>query len=304
MDVSTETIETPPSADGFFMSYLKNKYAGRPISVIVAVGSPAVDFAWRNRGMFGNPPIVATLQAEGRIDRALDVTGLRAGPVVAINGMIDLALALRPDACCVAVIDGTRDNDGGVETAVRRRWNETHPRIRLDYLRDLPLGVVLSRVTTLPDRALVVFARQTIRTASTDMNQFEALAQVVNAARLPVFSAIDDFVGRGIVGGYMWSDEGNAARMAAMARAIANGARARDVPVEQARYVKVVDWRQLERWRIPEARLPAGTVVRFRPQTFFDLYWPYVVGAVLIFVGQLASIVALVVQRIRRRRPE
>ena len=64
------------------------------------------------------------------------------------------------------------------------------------------------------------------------------------------------------------------------------------------------DWRELQRWGISEARLPAGSVVLFRQPSVWVQYRSYIVGAALLVVLQSALIAGLVVQRTRRRRTE
>jgi hypothetical protein len=55
------------------------------------------------------------------------------------------------------------------------------------------------------------------------------------------------------------------------------------------------DWRELQRWKISEGRLPAGSVVRFRELTVWEQYrWPItLIWAVVLF--------GLLFERRRRR---
>ena len=68
--------------------------------------------------------------------------------------------------------------------------------------------------------------------------------------------------------------------------------------------VSQVDWRQLRRWGISEARVPAGTLVRFREPSAWDRYRIYILGAVAVLLAQTALIAGLLVQRARRRQAE
>jgi signal transduction histidine kinase len=68
--------------------------------------------------------------------------------------------------------------------------------------------------------------------------------------------------------------------------------------------VPEVDWRQLRRWEIGEARIPAGTLIRFREPTAWDRYRNYIVGASLLLLTQSALIALLLVQSVRRRQAE
>ena len=306
-DLDEETLEIAPFPSAaqarLVKDYLKQKYADRKIDVIVAQGMTPLNFARENRELFGNPPIVAVASPAGYIGGSNDeVTGLQGG--FWINATIDLALALRPDTHTVFVIDGSRENSGDLQAEVERQLRPRRDQIQLEYLRDLPLSDLVSRMAAVPDDSVVLFARQTMRDRSRDVDQFEALAQIVAASRAPVFSQVEEFMGRGIVGGHVWRFENDARRMAEMAKLIVNGASARDIPPGRTTYSSLVDWQQLQRWQIPESRLPAGTVVLFRPQSFFQLYRRYVFGGLLVFTIQLALIAGLLVQRGGRRRAE
>ena len=306
IEVNNETIETlrVPNTRRVFTDYLRNKYAQRRIDVLVAIGAPALTFARQNREMFGSPPIVAAVSQANQFDMSDNITGLQTGPAIWMDGMMELVRAVRPDTCCLYVVDGVRGNTGELAAEVQRQWQEHHSHIRLIYLRDLPMPDLVSRIAAVPEHAIVLLARQTMRTQSQDIDQFEALSEIVTASRVPVLSTIEDLVGRGIVGGHVWRFEENARQMAEMTTQIVNGTRARDIPPGRAIYATVLDWKQLERWRIPESSLPAGSMVLFQPPTFFERYRRYVVGALLTLAVQLALIVGLLAQRTRLRRAE
>lgn len=306
IDLYEESIESerfPGAAQSRLdRDYLKHKYADRKIDVIVAVGDTALSFARQNREMFGNPPIVAVASLAGQIEESTDnVTGLQGG--LSFGGTIELALALRPDVQRVYVVHGSRDHVWQAE-AEFDRLKERSPHITLEYLRDLPLNELVKRVAAIPDRSIVLFLRQTMRDEKQDLDPFEGLSQVVRASHVPVFSIYEQYAGQGIVGGYMWRYEADAQRLARMALRIANGESTHDVPYGYITNTSIVDWRQLQRWNIPELRLPVGSLVQFRTLSFFEEYRRYVVGGLLVFAVQLVLIGNLLFQRMRRRRAE
>ena len=64
------------------------------------------------------------------------------------------------------------------------------------------------------------------------------------------------------------------------------------------------DWRELQRWDIPESRLPAGSVVRYRAPSLWQQYRGTVLGAAGVLAVQSLLIVGLLYQRRERRRAE
>ena len=81
VDIYEEAIEPERfgSGDqpGLITSYLKDKYAHRPIDVLVVVGVRALEFARANRAIFGDPAIVAAVPKPGELGPDDDhITGL------------------------------------------------------------------------------------------------------------------------------------------------------------------------------------------------------------------------------------
>src|SRR6185503_9417837 len=172
------------------------------------------------------------------------------------------------------------------------------------YLRDLVLDDLVARLEAIPPHSIVVLIRQAIRTPSRNLERAEGLTRVLRASPVPVFSLREDSLGRGVVGGPIWRFETDARRVATMARRIATGTSPRDIPIGRNTYQTMLDWQQLQRWGISESRIPAGSIVLFRPKSFLDQYGGYVAGGVAVFTAQLMLIVGLLAQRARRRRAE
>ena len=91
------------------------------------------------------------------------------------------------------------------------------------------------------------------------------MAELHAAANAPVFAPHSVYLGAGIVGGRLLSIDDIGRRTADAALGILNGAWPRRVEVmRRSPSQAIFDWRELQRWGIPESRLPAGSVVRYR----------------------------------------
>ncbi len=270
--------------------------------MIVAVTDAALAFARQNSAMFGNPPIVAVASNENEIAGSTgNVTGLQGGRT--FGQTVALARALFPETERVFVVWGTRDRIWRSEAAFGRVEHQFRG-LGFVYLRDLPLTELVSRVAAVPERSIVLYLRQTMRDQSHDIDPVDALSQVVAAARVPVFSVYERFLGRGIVGGDVWRFEADARRIAEMAKLVASGASPRDIPSGYISTTTTLDWRELQRWNIPASRVPAGSTVIFRPLSFFEQNRGVFLGGALVFVAQLALILGLLAERMWRRRAE
>src|SRR5262249_30800033 len=141
--------------------------------------------------------------------------------------------------------------------------------------------------------------------AGVNLNPLDYLDRLATVANRPIYSWVDSTMNRGIVGGSLMSIESRIGALAAMALRVLRGERADSIPMSTPDLdVKQVDWRQLQRWHISEARVPRGTIVRFREPGVWDRYAAYIVSASALLLAQTALIAGLLVQRARRRRAE
>jgi signal transduction histidine kinase len=68
--------------------------------------------------------------------------------------------------------------------------------------------------------------------------------------------------------------------------------------------VPILDWREMRRWRIRGRQLPAGSIVRFEPPSFWKQHATLVITSTALSLLQSGLIIALVLQSRRRRRAE
>src|SRR6202030_1520249 len=130
----------------------------------------------------------------------------------------------------------------------------------------------------------------------------EVLNLIASVARVPLYGMSFASVGRGIVGGYVWTMEANATRLAEMTLKVANGARASSIPVESAPATPMFDWRQLQRWGVREDQLPEGSIIRFRELSLWQQFKWRIITAVAIIAFQSLLIGALLIERRRARQ--
>jgi signal transduction histidine kinase len=114
---------------------------------------------------------------------------------------------------------------------------------------------------------------------------------------------VDAAFDAGIVGGSRRDQLAETKAIAAAALRVLRGARADDIPVSRLMLdVVQVDWRQLRRWGIDEARVPAGATVLFREPSLWHRYKRYIIGALALMLTQAMLIAGLLVQRSLLRR--
>ena len=285
--------------------YLREKYAGQKIDVVVATPDPALDFLLQYRNdLFTNAPIVFV--GIRRPPNEVVTTGPGLTGIIRANThrkTLDLALKLHPQTREVFVVSGSAERDQRFERIARQELAGYENRVRITYLTDLPVDELMNRVKELPQDSLILYVWQRSRLETEKALQtFHVLEKIRQTASVPIYGMGSRNVGYGIVGGYVQDSERNGLETAEIVRRILNGTRPQDIPVDSASSVPMFDWRELKRFGLSETSLPSGSVVRFKEFTLWEQYqWRIVLVGVLL-VLQTLIITTLLLERRRRRR--
>ena len=242
---------------------------------LIADGAPAVQFALQHRAeLFPDVPIVFVSAAtpsevlEGKVAR---VTGVLRGPSHVET--LDLALKLHPTAKRIQVV-AYAPNFETYQKGVKSALAAFSSRVTLTYSNEPSLPELLATLKTLPADSLILYARYSPVTRGRVIFPDELLPEIAEAAPVPIYCALDTYIGKGVVGGMMRSEISIATRVGEVTLRILEGAKPEDIPIEAARMSPIFDWRQVQRWGIDPSRLPPGADIRFRVPTVWELTTP------------------------------
>ncbi|MGH7308652.1 MAG: sensor histidine kinase [Candidatus Rokuibacteriota bacterium] len=287
--------------------FLRRRYADRKLDVVITISDPAVDFLVQyGAGLFPGTPIVVGSTAQRGIRNwplPPGITG--AVGVVQFKTTLELALALHPETRRVVVAAGSSTIDRQWAEQTFRDLQQVAPDVEVIDTGQLSMLELLRHVASQPPHT-IIFYHAIFRDGAGELfvpaDVVPPLARVANA---PIYGVYDTLLGLGIVGGHLWSFESQGLKASEIALRILRRERAQDIPlVRYDPHVYMFDWRQLQRWGIDGARLPTGSVIRFREESVWGLYSWYIAGAVAVVVTQSALIAGLLVARARRRRAE
>jgi signal transduction histidine kinase len=291
-----------PRYEAAFRDFLKLKYREQQFDVVVTMQDAATEFLVRNRNdLFRQTPLVFV--ANSVRPRPENSTGI----VTELNlaGTLALAAALQPRLRHVFVVSGAAARDQAYEALARAQLQPFQASLSVTYLSGLPARELENRLATLPPNSIVYFLLVYRDGAGENFHPLEFLDRVTAVANAPTYCWVDSAIGHGVVGGKLRDQEAQAHAVASLALRVLRGEHADSIPVSSPDLdVSQVDWRQLRRWGISEARIPHGTVVRFREPSVWSRYRAYILGAMAVMFAQMALIAGLLVQRTRLRRAE
>lgn len=292
--------------DELIRVYLRDKFRDRPIGVVVAQGSGALDFMLRSRAELwpAVPVVFAAVDSAtiARLNLPPDVTGKIRH--LTFRNAVKAAQTIVPNLKRIALV-----GDPWERQAVRKHYKEEIPAFTRQFevidLIGLPMAEIRKRVATLPDDAVVIHTAVNVDGAGVAYLPHESLAAVAQASNRPVVVDVETSIGHGGAGGFVSHPLLIGQDAAQTVLRILGGEKPAAIPITEGDFIKpVFDWRQLQRFGISESSLPPGSDIRFRQPSIWEQYrWQMITGAAAIVLQSL-MISGLLIERKRRRTIE
>ncbi len=295
-----------PDMEEPFAELMRKRLAKWQPDLVVPVGSPAGRFVTKYRHrLFPKTPVIYT----GMDRRTLPPGELQHATFVGedfkLTGLVEDILQLAPDTNQIMVILGASPLERFWTEEFRRAFAPFMDRVTFTWVNDLTFDQMLELAATLPPRSFILLGLLIRDAAGVTHNEDEALQRLHAVTKAPINGLYQHQLGLGIVGGRLYQAEAQGIEAARIAVRILRGEPVASfppliLPAQGPRY----DWRELQRWNIPEERVPPGSVIQFRDPTAWERYRWWFLGTVVFALLQTGLIVQLAVTLGKRRRAE
>ena len=292
-----------PDYQNAFRDFVRMKYQGQHLDALILMGNGAIQFVAGSRDtLFPNTPAVfyTNMPLKERMGNSTGIVNL-----FQFGRSIDLALTLQPDLRQLFVVTGAAAADRRMEQQARTEFERFKGRLEITYLGGLARSELEARLQALPPRSAVFFGLVSEDSRGEKFQATEYLTHLTALTNAPTYSWADISTETGIVGGSQRNQLVQTQTLADMTLRVLRGERADAIPILTADTdVNQVDWRQLQRWGIGEARVPQDTRVLFKEPSVWDRYRGYILSAAAVLLTQTVLIAGLLVQRRRRQQAE
>ncbi len=287
--------------------YFAEKYQGFRPDAIVAEGAQALRFATdRLTTLFPGVPIVYGLVFEPIINFSAlpaNVTGRR--QPLPFAQTFSLARALQPDAERVVVLGGASAMDSVILSHGLRSITPLLNGMKLEVLQDWSYESLIDTLRRIPPRSFVIFSSFRRDQWGQEFNSGDLMASLTRVASVPVYGIARNWVGNGVVGGGVMDFGDDGTRTGRLLVRVLRRPRGEPMPPpEVAATPLVVDWRELQRWGLPESRLPPNTEVLFRTPSLWERYRTTVLATLGALLLQSGLILWLLLERRGRLRSQ
>jgi signal transduction histidine kinase len=311
VEIHNEYLDVSRSPDSAYQAdqarFLSRKYSGRKIDLVIAGLASGLDYASKYRDeAFPNAPIVFCAVDQKEVETrqlAPDVVGV---PIkMDLAASLGLALGSLPNTQRVFVVVGKSKFDNDWEAESRERFHAFADKVELVYLAGLPMAQLLEQVGKLPENSLIYYLHVFEDGDGNVHMPADVVERLAAAANAPMFSHVDSYIGRGIVGGRVFSFEAEGRHAAQLGLRILAGEKPERIGIQPAsENAYVFDGRQLDRWGISETSLPEGSAVRYKERNLWDRFKWQIATVIAVGVIQGLLITGLILQRYRRERAE
>jgi len=287
--------------------FLRAKYAGTRVDVVIAALGPALDFmlAHGPEVFPGASTVFCGIDRRDLSARRLppDVTGVILKREFAPT--LQLALRLQPKTRHVVLVAGSSEFDRRLVDQAKAEFQAVRPQVPVQYLTGLPLKELLDTLANLPPRSVVLYSTMFADRTGKSFIPHEVAEQISRAADAPVYGFLDQFLGRGIVGGHLYSLDAHGAEAARLALRILGGTPASALPpIEPSATRDMFDARQLRRWGISDRGLPPDAIVWYRTISPWERYRTTILITAGVLLLQFGTIVSLLLERGKRLRTQ
>jgi signal transduction histidine kinase len=293
--------------DPAYARYLQSLFADHPLDLIITFGAPAANFVQKHRqSLFPSVPALFG-DVETRRVPPSGFTGNDAAVAIAVSfpAIVENILRVRPETTHLAIVIGNSPIEKFWVNELERSLQPFANRLNLIWLNEMRFDEVLKRVATLPPGSAIFYLVLSAEVPGIPPDEDRALAKLHDAANAPMFSYSDLYLGKGIVGGPLISSEEEARKTVSLAVRILEGEPASDLRIDPISLsAPQFDVRELRRWNISEARLPPGSVIRFREPSVWVRYRWQIAAVGLLLLLESTLIASLLYERRRRRQAE
>ena len=299
--------EPGPESGARAKAFLADKYRGKRIDLVIALDDPAANLLLDARDeIFPTSPLVfAGVNDLDPKDLSGQAGAAGVAEVTDIRGTLETALALHPGTREILVVCDDTVSGAALCSEVRKIEPALAGRVHLRFSSPSTFDEIRTEISSLRPGSLVLLLSFTTDRAGLSLSLPASNRFLTQASPVPVYAVHEAYLGSGIVGGYLLSGREHGKRAADIAVRILAGEDPRTIKVDMNSTARpMFDHVVLQRWNIPEHKLPPGSLIVNRKPTILEAYRMTVLGTLAVMAVLVITVLFLGFAIVRGRRAE
>ena len=296
----------------YFQKYfemLQSKYGKETPDAIIASDDNAFQFLLQYHDkLFRDTPVVffgVNRFEQSMIEDNEHFTGVVQQPD--IEPTIDLALKLHPGTRRIVILSDATPTGQAHQRGVMKAA-KNYKDLEFIYFdgKELTHAELYSRLSKIPDNSIVLMTLWLKDRIGNFLPWSQGMPEISARSPVPVYGLVEVPLAYGLLGGKIQSGYYQGKKAAEITiRILVGHERPANIPVERHSPNKYMfNYKQLQRWGIPESKLPPDSIILERPVSYYQKYKYHFWGAFSTFVLMFLSIIILTVNTRKRRHAE
>lgn len=304
--MDTKRISDPQHYENLLRLYA-HKFKNRTFDMIISCDDNAFRFVLKyRRQLFPGTPVVFC--GVNDFDAALiegheNITGLI--ETFDIRKTINLMIELHPQLTEIIVISDRTTTGRAITKQVKSFIPEYGNRLSFTFFEDMTMEQMRHEVSILPDSRAILLMSFLKDAAGNTFEYRDSSRLIAQKASVPIYGFWDFYVGYGIVGGYVKSGLLQGKQAAAIALSLIESPDESMPLIREENFNEYMfDYNKLKLWNIPLKELPAGSIIKNKPYSFYHAnkkkFWA-VVGFIVL---QTVIIIILISNVLLRKKAQ
>ncbi|MBI9047263.1 MAG: PAS domain S-box protein, partial [Anaerolineaceae bacterium] len=297
--VNEEELET-------YINFLKKEHKNQGFDLIIPILAPTADFILdHGKELFPDIPVIFAVSGASQQEAIHAYPNSYSIPASEdIPGNIQRIFTIFPQTKNIVIISGIGGIGQSYMEIAKAAANSLDPDIEIRYMEGIPVEEMVEELSVLPDHTVVLYLVHLLDINGKSITGRDVLKIIAKETNAPIFIIFDIFMGINTFGGNATGANFYGTKTGEIALEILNGQKPSEIPPVDRLTVDMYDWRELQRWHIPEKSLPEGSLVLYKEYTFWEQYKLLVIAVSIVFILEAAVIISLINNLIHRRRNE
>lgn len=285
--------------------YLKSKYLKyQPDFIITAISSYSL-FSKYGNDIFPGVPVIIDWDDDNHFIMPMPPNYVAISQLTEIDQNIDVILTTKPLTKKIYMVLGDSIDERNIANPILDAKNKYSHKVEFVLLNKLPYKDMIKIIKNAEDNSAILYFKWFSDVNGKSFVPTQVIQTICQNAKVPVYGVSMQYLGSGVIGGYVGNQELVGQTAASVVLDILKGKKPSDNQVIHASSrTYTFDWRQLKRWEIDENKLPAGSVIQYRERNVWELYRGYIIGTFVLLILQAVLILVLLINRRKRRRAE
>ncbi len=302
LDVYYEYLDLnrfPTAADqAKIFDLLTAKYKSKAVDLVI-VSSEAMLKLWlaQRAEILPKTPIVffdVTTEHLAALNLPPNVTG--------VSGVEDCETSVRwvlgamPAVTEIVLVMGAGKIEQGFFDHIQKVQADLKGQVKFTDLAGRPVAEIKQHLAQLPPTSIVLYHPLFEDAAGQKYRPLDVLRELTAVSTVPVIGGYDQFIGTGLIGGYMYSIDQQARDAAQISLRVLRGELVSAISIEENQSDRFIfDHLALQRWGLPLAVLPPDSLIKNRQYSTWEVYQGQIIAAAITMTILLILVVVLTI---------